>query len=101
MKSYTTALMLAAVAAAATAMVATDASAAKKPQARTSAKCVMKHGKGWAPTESMAKFQAWEIVAQTTGNWPIATDKLVERKYKCKPDGSGVTCYSWIDVCKS
>ena len=63
--------------------------------------CTTKHGKGWAPTQDMAKFQAWEIVAQTTGNWPIATDKLVERKYKCSPDGSGVTCYSWIDVCKS
>jgi len=78
-----------------------DASAAKKPHVKSGKACTMKHGKGWAPTESMAKFQAWEIVAQTTGNWPIATDKLIERKYKCKPDGSGVTCYSWVDVCKS
>lgn len=88
------------MAAAAAALASGTASAAKKPHVRHSAKCVMKHGKGWAPTESMAKFQAWEIVAQTTGNWPIASDKLVERRYKCKPDGSGVTCYSWIDVCK-
>ena len=28
--------------------------------------CSTKHGKGWAPTQDMAKFQAWEIVAQTT-----------------------------------
>lgn len=100
MKGKMTVLMVA-IAAAATGLMAADASAAKKPLKKAAGKCVMKHGKGWAPTESMAKFQAWEIVAQTTGNWPVATDKLVERKYKCKPDGSGVTCYSWVDVCKS
>ena len=35
------------------------------------ARCVTKRGKGWAWTQDMAKFQAWEIIAQLSGNWPI------------------------------
>lgn len=65
-----------------------------------SAKCVTKHGKGWAFTEDMARFQAWEIVAQLSGNWPIQTDTFRNEHYKCKPDGSGYTCLSSIDVCR-
>ncbi len=62
--------------------------------------CVTKRGKGWAWTEDLARFQAWEIVAQLSGNWPIQTDTFRNERYKCKPDGSGYTCLSWIDVCK-
>ncbi len=46
-------------------------------------------------------LQAWEIVAQTTGNWPIMSDTFRNERYKCAPDGSGWRCDSWIDVCKS
>jgi hypothetical protein len=49
----------------------------------------------------MAKFQAWEIVAQLSGNWPIQTDTFRNERYKCSKDGDGYTCLSWIDVCKS
>lgn len=66
-----------------------------------SAKCAAKRGRGWAPTEAMAKFQAWEIVAQTTGNWPFMMDTFKNERYKCKPDPAGYMCDSWIDVCKS
>ena len=62
--------------------------------------CVTKHGKGSAFTEDIARFQAWEIVAQLSGNWPIQTDTFRNEHYKCKPDGSGYTCLSAIDVCK-
>jgi hypothetical protein len=62
--------------------------------------CTTKNGKGWAWTEDLARFQAWEIVAQVTGNWPIQTDTFRNERYKCKPDGNGYTCLSWIDVCK-
>jgi hypothetical protein len=62
--------------------------------------CVTKHGKGWAFTEDLARFQAWEIVAQLSGNWPIQTDTFRNERYKCKPDGSGYTCLSTIDICK-
>jgi hypothetical protein len=75
------------------------AQAAKKGAATAS--CATKHGKGFAPTESMARFQAWEIIAQTTGNWPIQTDTFKNEKYSCKPDGWGVTCFARIDVCKA
>jgi hypothetical protein len=49
----------------------------------------------------MAKFQAWEIVAQLSGNWPIQTDTFRNERYQCKKDGDGYTCLSWIDVCTS
>jgi hypothetical protein len=63
--------------------------------------CAAKRGRGWAPTEEMARFQAWEIVAQTTGNWPFMSDTFRNERYKCAKDGSGWRCDSWIDVCKS
>ena len=48
----------------------------------------------------MARFQAWEIVAQTTGNWPIQTDVFKNERYKCQQEGFQWRCDSWIDVCK-
>ena len=63
--------------------------------------CKTHHGKGWAFTKDMAKFQSWEITAQVTGNWPIMSDKFKNERYSCKPDGNGWTCLSKIDVCKS
>jgi hypothetical protein len=62
--------------------------------------CTTKHGKAWAWTEDLARFQAWEIVAQLSGNWPIQTDTFRNERYKCNPDGSGYTCLSTIDICK-
>lgn len=62
--------------------------------------CVTRHGKGWAWTEDMAKFQAWEIVSQLHGNWPLPDTNFRNTRYKCKADGSGYTCLSTIDVCK-
>lgn len=73
----------------------------KAKQAAAKGKCTTHYGRGWAPTESMAKFQAWEIIAQTTGNWPFATDKLTNERYTCKPDGAMIRCESKVDVCKS
>ena len=74
--------------------------AKKATPKKVSANCQRKGGRGWAPTEAMARFQAWEIVAQTTGNWPIMTDTFKNEVYRCKPDGSQWMCLSWIDVCK-
>jgi hypothetical protein len=62
--------------------------------------CVTRHGKGWAWTEDLAKFQAWEIVSQLHGNWPLPDTNFCNTRYKCKADGSGYTCLSSIDVCK-
>ena len=79
---------------------ATDAAAQAKG-AKKAANCELKRGRGWAPTEAMARFQAWEIIAQTTGNWPIKTDAFKNEKYKCQPDPAGYKCESAIQVCKS
>jgi hypothetical protein len=81
------------------ASVPATATMAQKAAAKGS--CKTHYGRGWAPTESMAKFQAWEIIAQTTGNWPFATDTFKNERYTCKPDGSMIRCESKIDVCKS
>jgi hypothetical protein len=62
--------------------------------------CITRRGKGWAWTEDTARFQAWEIVSQKYGNWPLPETNFKNERYKCKPDGSGYTCLSWIDVCK-
>jgi len=76
--------------------------ARKAKATKTAARnCAPKRGRGWAPTENMARFQAWEIVAQTTGNWPFMSDTFKNERYKCAPEGSGWRCDSWIDVCKS
>ena len=77
-----------------------EASAATRNAARASS-CSRHYGKGWAPTEDMAKFQSWEIIAQTTGNWPIASDKLTNEKYSCKAEGGQWFCRSQVDVCKA
>ncbi len=72
--------------------------AAKK--AASGSGCAPKRGRGWAPTEGMARFQAWEIVAQTTGNWPFMSDTFKNERYKCAQEGGQWRCDSWIDVCK-
>jgi hypothetical protein len=72
-----------------------------KKATKSASNCAPKRGRGWAPTEAMARFQAWEIVAQTTGNWPIMSDTFKNERYKCKTDPAGYVCDSWIDVCKS
>jgi hypothetical protein len=63
--------------------------------------CVTRRGKGWGWSEGIARFQAWEIVSQKYGNWPLPDTNFRNERYKCKPDGSGYVCLSWIDVCKS
>ncbi len=78
----------------------TQEKGAKKAATKTAANCAPKRGRGWAPTEGMARFQAWEIVAQTTGNWPIMSDTFRNERYKCQQEGLQWRCDSWIDVCK-
>ena len=75
--------------------------AAAQGKGGKSATCKTHYGTGWAPTESMAKFQSWEITAQVTGNWPFMSDTFRNERYRCKAEGSGWRCNSTIDVCKS
>lgn len=87
----------AAVVLAATALLVPAAEAA----AKKGGNCVTKYGRGWAFSESGARFQAWEIIAQTTGNWPFMSDTFKNERYKCQPEGSQIRCDAKIDVCKS
>lgn len=79
--------------------VAPKKPAAKKAVAKGEV-CTRKRGRGWAPTENLARFQAWEIVAQSTGNWPFMVDTFRNETYQCQPDGGQWKCLSQIDVCK-
>ena len=42
--------------------------------------CVTRRGKGWAWTKDMARFQAWEIVSQKYGNWPLPNPHFRHRQ---------------------
>lgn len=93
-------LLLVALAGFAAAAIAAPHDAAAQGK-KSAGKCKTHYGTGYAPTESMAKFQSWEITAQVTGNWPIQTDTFRNERYRCKPQDSGWRCDSAIDVCKS
>lgn len=83
-----------------TTILALPADAAPKKAVKTAGNCKTHYGKGFDFTLAGAKFQSWEITAQVTGNWPFMSDTFKNERYKCKPDGSGFTCQSTIDVCK-
>lgn len=90
--------LLPAIALAAAAFIVPAVEAAPK---KGGGNCVTKYGRGWAFSEAGAKFQAWEIIAQTTGNWPFMSDTFKNERYKCQPEGSQIRCDAKIDVCKS
>lgn len=52
--------------------------------------CVTRRGKGWAWTKDMARFQAWEIISQKYGNWPLPDTNFRNERYKCKPDAAAI-----------
>jgi len=70
--------------------------------------CVTKYAKATAPTESQSKWYALETTVQSVswGLWPgyVATNKVegykVSDKYRCKPEGSMVTCHVAATFCK-
>ncbi|MEZ5775492.1 MAG: hypothetical protein R3D33_12535 [Hyphomicrobiaceae bacterium] len=63
--------------------------------------CTTHTGQGWAWSLDGAKFQSFEIIEQTTGNWPFGhVDDIRIVKQTCKPDGNGYTCFTTAKVCK-
>ena len=75
--------------------------AAKKAKKPAKGKCVMKAGEGIGSTRGAAEFQAFEIIQQVTGNWPIQTDHITKPKFRCKQGGPlGWTCRAQAQVCK-
>ena len=63
-------------------------------------KCRKSFGRGAAPTEQLARLQAWEQVAQVTGNWPVVTYTFRNESFACAPVAGGWRCRSSILVCR-
>ena len=70
------------------------------PQKRAE-KCKTSVGRGSAPTERLARLQAWEKVAQATGNWPVMTDTFKKTTYHCGKAGESWRCQASILVCRN
>ena len=94
----TTALTLAALAAATFAAAPADAKS-----------CFKKYSMGEAITEDTAKFQADEALLQATdwGVWAVWMTgggtpgyTFSPRKYRCTPGGLGYTCHAEATFCK-
>jgi hypothetical protein len=62
--------------------------------------CIKKVGEGWGITKGIAQFQAYEIIQQTTGNWPLESDKISKPVYSCKGSDGDWTCRAHATVCK-
>lgn len=82
------------------ALLSAAAVLAASPAALAKEKCVKKAGEGWGITRSIAEFQAYEIIQQVTGNWPIETDRISKPVYSCKSGTMGWTCIARATVCK-
>ncbi len=89
-----TACLTAATAVAAALLVAVPVSAAH------AATCVTKHGSATGITRDFAEYEAFLIIRQVTGNWPIETDRFSKPVYKCSNDGALWTCRATAKVCK-
>lgn len=68
--------------------------------AQATTACVKKAGEGWGLTKGMAQFQAYEIIQQVTGNWPVQSDKISRPVYTCKGGDGSWTCIARALVCK-
>lgn len=63
--------------------------------------CVTKHGSATGITRAFAEYEAFLIIRQVTGNWPIETDRFSKPVYKCASDGALWTCKASAKVCRS
>lgn len=62
--------------------------------------CVVKHGAATGLTRDFAEYEAFLIIRQVTGNWPIETDRFSKPVYKCAHDGALWTCRATAKVCR-
>lgn len=70
--------------------------------------CVAKGAVATAPTAESAKWFALETMVQSVswGLWPgfvatgdVAGYKVVNKRYRCSPDGGAVTCHGTASFC--
>jgi hypothetical protein len=89
-------VLLQALLAAAAALAAPIAASAAPPES-----CVTKSGSATGITRGFAEYEAFLIIRQVTGNWPIEQDRFSKPVYKCTQDGVLWTCRATARVCKS
>ena len=63
--------------------------------------CATKSGSATGITRAFAEYEAFLIIRQVTGNWPIEQDRFSKPVYKCAQDGVLWTCRATAKVCKS
>jgi hypothetical protein len=62
-------------------------------------RCVDKIGQAVGITQGFAEYEAFLIIRQVTGNWPVQVDRISQPTYACKPDGLMWTCTARAKVC--
>jgi hypothetical protein len=75
--------------------------AAVAPAEAKQPNCVTKYGSATGITRDFAEYEAFLIIRQVTGNWPIEADTFSKPVYKCASDGALWTCRASAKVCKS
>ena len=69
-------------------------------QAKPAAKCIDKAGVASGLTRNFAEYEAFLIIRQVTGNWPVQTDQISEPMYRCRQDGALWQCTARARVCR-
>lgn len=62
--------------------------------------CILKAGEATGVTRGFAEYEAFLIIRQVTGNWPIQSDRIEPPVYTCKSAGTGWTCKAVARVCR-
>ena len=71
------------------------------PLPALAAKCVTKAGSATGITRGFAEYEAFLIIRQASGNWPIQTDQISKPAYKCSQKNMMWNCFATAKVCKN
>lgn len=63
--------------------------------------CVTKAGSATGITRGFAEYEAFLIIRQVTGNWPIQSDRISNPAYTCSQKNMMWTCFAKAKVCKN
>lgn len=80
---------------------AQDRSPAKAAGQSKDGRCVERAGQAVGITRAFAEYEAFLIIRQMSGNWPIQTDRISRPTYACKPDGALWSCTARAKICRS
>lgn len=65
------------------------------------ASCVTKAGSATGLTRGFAEYEAFLIIRQVTGNWPVQSDQISQPSYKCSQGTVMWTCRATAKVCRN